>query len=59
MKKWEYKLIDSTQTGGSSREALEKYLDTLGDEGWEVVGFQVSNIWRANFNGIAKREKQA
>ena len=40
VQKWEYKLIEDSQPS-------EKYLNQLGDEGWEMVAFNGGAGWRA------------
>lgn len=67
MKKWEYKLFSSFDIPGTglfkekrSREALEVYLNSLGNEGWEIIGVDFIDIRgkESYFAGIAKREKR-
>jgi hypothetical protein len=64
MTTWEYRFLDSMdiEEGGflavKSREAVEAYLNAIGDEGWEVVNLDFVEIeGRTSFVGIAKREK--
>ena len=67
MKKWEYKIIDSTDVTGSGiygdkrvRGDIEHYFNTLGDEGWEIIVMDVNESEaRINFIGFARREKGA
>lgn len=66
MKRWEYRIVDSSDVpGGSlfkgkSRVALESYLNGLGAEGWEVVNIDTLELeGRTSFVGIAKRERGA
>jgi 2-haloalkanoic acid dehalogenase type II len=61
---FEYKLLDSRDApiGGAfkekTRDALEKYLATLGREGWEIVSLQLEeHADRLSFVGVAKRER--
>lgn len=64
MKRWEYKLLDSREAGGSgwfgkSRESLEQYLNSLGAEDWELVNIDALELeGRRSFVGVAKREKK-
>lgn len=60
--KWEYKLFDSKDVKrdgllkGKSRESIEKYLNGLGHEGWEVVNITFRELEsRSSFTGVAKR----
>ena len=64
MKKWEYRIVDSKDVPrggifkGRSRESLERYLNELGDQGWEIVNIDSLELdGRASFVGVAKREK--
>ena len=62
VEKWEYKIIDSKNSGpgkfwtGTSTELVEKYLNALGAEGWEVINIDVLELeGRREFVGLAKR----
>lgn len=64
MRRWEYRMVDSKDVPsqgvfkGRSREALEKYLNDLGAEGWEIVNIDSYELEaRTEFVGLAKREK--
>ena len=70
MKKWEYRIIDTYEVPGypaflsgifkvKSRQAIEAYLNALGEQGWEIVSFDALE-WRScmAFRGVAKRERQ-
>lgn len=64
MRKWEYRFLDSMdiEEGGflavKSRDAVEAYLNRIGDEGWEVINLDFVEIeGRTSFVGVAKREK--
>jgi len=65
LKKWEYKIIDSFQVqGGIFRgkkfAELEKYLNNLGQEGWEIINLDFNDITgQADFVGVARRELTA
>lgn len=61
--KWEYRLFDSKDVKrdgllkGKSRESIERYLNKLGDEGWEVVNITFRELEsRSSFTGVAKRQ---
>ncbi len=60
MKKFEYK-IKNLRTHGLTSMVLtaehEKLLNTLGDEGWELVGIS-KNANGRNVMAVFKREKQ-
>ena len=65
MKKWEYRIIDTQEVPGDrifkgkSRQAVEAYLNELGEQGWEIVNFDALE-WKGcgAFRGVAKRERQ-
>ena len=65
MKKWEYRIIDTKEVPrggifkGKSRQAVEAYLNELGEQGWEIVNFDAVD-WNKcmAFRGVAKRERQ-
>lgn len=64
MNKWEYKIIDSKDVSregifkGRSREKIEKCLNNLGEEGWEIINIDSHELeGRTSFIGLAKREK--
>jgi len=65
MKKWEYRIIDTKDVPGGgmlkgkSRDAIETYLNQLGEQGWEIVNLDALE-WQGHhltFLGVAKREK--
>jgi hypothetical protein len=67
MKKWEYRIIDTQEVPvggifgifkGKSRQAVEAYLNELGEQGWEIVNFDALE-WKGcgAFRGVAKRER--
>lgn len=62
MKKWEYKIIDSTHlAGGIFRgkkfHEIEKYLNEIGREGWEIINLDFNDITgQMDFVGVARRE---
>lgn len=64
MKKWEYRILDTQEVPGgglfkgSSRQAVETYLNALGEQGWEVVNFDALEFKNSGaFRGVAKRER--
>lgn len=63
MKKWEYIVLDSKDIPragilkGRDRSGVEKYLNNLGREGWELVNIDFRELEsRFEFTGVAKRE---
>lgn len=65
MKTWEYRFIDTKEVPGGgifkgkSREAVEAYLNELGQQGWEIVNIDALELeGRMEFVGVAKRERQ-
>ena len=65
MKKWEYKIVDSTQVpGGIFRgkkfQETKKYLNELGKEGWEIINIDFNDVTgQMDFVGVVKRELPA
>lgn len=63
MKKWEYIVLDSKDIPragilkGRDRAGVEKYLNDLGREGWELVNIDFRELEsRFEFTGVAKKE---
>ena len=64
MRRWEYKLLSAIDvqsegwTKGRSRETLEAYLNTLGEQGWEMVTVDFPDGYDnpTRFSACAKRE---
>lgn len=62
---WEYKLINAKDVpgggffGNKERKTLEAHLNTLGADGWEVVGVDFADAMQSEsyFLGLAKRER--
>src|SRR5690242_7907520 len=62
MKKWEYRIIDTQEVpgggifGGKSRQAVEAYLNELGEQGWQIVNCDALE-WKScgAFRGVATR----
>lgn len=66
MKKWEYRIVDSSDVSGSGlfksveRSAVEAHLNELGREGWEIVCLDFrEHEGPLGFSGLAKRERPA
>ncbi len=63
MTKWAYKIIDSRDVEregffkGRERSKLEEYLNKLGEEGWEVINLDFSDLSddAGRFYGVAKK----
>jgi len=60
--KWDYKVFDSKDVKrdgllkGRSRESIERFLNGLGEDGWEVVNITFRELeLRSSFTGVAKR----
>jgi hypothetical protein len=62
LKKWEYKVVDSTQvSGGIFRgkkfQETEKFFNQLGQEGWEIINIDFNDVTgQMDFVGVVKRE---
>ena len=66
MKRWEYMIIDSKDVAGGTifrgkdRSGVDRYLNDLGQQGWEIVNLDFRELEsRFEFTGVAKREKAA
>ena len=64
MKTWEYMMLDSKDVRsagvfkGRDRQEVNDYLNTIGDEGWEIVNLDFRELeGRFEFSGVAKRQK--
>jgi len=65
VRRWEYKLISTQDLPGGGffgvkeREAVEAYLNQLGDEGWEIVGIDFTDTMQSPsfFQALARRER--
>ncbi|MBI2434427.1 MAG: hypothetical protein HYV26_16340 [Candidatus Hydrogenedentes bacterium] len=59
---WQYRIVDSQDVPHESlsngRADVETYLNTLGQEGWEIINldFREMSPGRLAFSGIAKRQ---
>ncbi|MEI6052298.1 MAG: hypothetical protein WCQ44_06315 [Opitutaceae bacterium] len=58
MSLWEYKMITSGRGGFASPALMEKFLNDLGKEDWEIVSFQIQPDNILAFNGLARRTTQ-
>jgi hypothetical protein len=58
MSLWEYKVITSGKGGFASPGLLEKFLNDLGKEEWEIVHFQTMPDNALAFTGMARRTTQ-
>lgn len=58
MSLWEYKMITSGRGGFASPALMEKFLNDLGKEDWEIVSFQTQPDNVLAFNGLARRTTQ-
>ena len=66
MTKWEYKFLTATDLEKRGLlvktvdpDQIESYLNTLGDEGWEIVNLDFTDTTAfVDFRGVAKRPKQ-
>ncbi len=58
MSLWEYKVITSGKGGFASPALLEKYLNDLGREEWEIVHFQSPPDNLLAFTGLVRRSTQ-
>ena len=58
MSNWEYKVITSGKGGFASPALLEKFLNDLGQESWEILHFQTQPDNPLAFTGLARRTTQ-
>lgn len=58
MSLWEYKVITSGKGGFATPALLEKFLNDLGREEWEIVHFQSQPDNMLAFTGLARRSTQ-
>lgn len=66
-RRWEYKLLSTKDLPGGGmlemkerdREAVEAYLNRLGEEGWEIVGIDFTDAMGSTsfFQALARRER--
>ena len=55
---WEYKVITSGKGGFASPALLEKFLNDLGRDEWEIIHFQPQADNALAFSGLARRSTQ-
>ena len=58
MSLWEYKVITSGKGGFATPDRMEKFLNDLGRDEWEIVHFQTSPENFLAFTGLARRSTQ-
>jgi len=58
MSNWEYKVISSGKGGFASPALMEKFLNDLGQENWEIVSFHQTADNALAFHGLARRTTQ-
>jgi hypothetical protein len=58
MSNWEYKVITSGKGGFASPQLLEKFLNDLGQEGWEIINFHTQPDNLLAFTGLVRRTTQ-
>jgi hypothetical protein len=58
MSLWEYKVISSGKGGFATPALLEKFLNDLGREEWEIVEFRTAPDNPLAFSGLARRSTQ-
>jgi hypothetical protein len=58
MSNWEYKLISSGKGGFASPALMEKFLNDLGQENWEIISFHQPPDNPLAFHGLARRSTQ-
>ncbi len=62
LKKWEYKVVDSTHVAGGIFRGkkfieTERYFNQLGQEGWEIINIDFNDVTgQMDFVGVLKRE---
>ena len=58
MSNWEYKVISSGKGGFASPALMEKFINDLGQEQWEIIGFHTAPDNALAFTGLARRPTQ-
>jgi hypothetical protein len=58
MSNWEYKVISSGKGGFASPALMEKFLNDLGQENWEIISFHQPPDNALAFHGLARRSTQ-
>ncbi|HEX7630934.1 MAG TPA: DUF4177 domain-containing protein, partial [Lacunisphaera sp.] len=55
MANWEYKVISSGKGGFASPALMEKFINDLGKESWEIINFHTAPDNPLAFTGLARR----
>src|ERR1043165_5190238 len=58
MSLWEYKVISSGKGGFATPALLEKFLNDLGRDEWEIIEFRAQPDNALAFSGLARRSTQ-
>lgn len=58
MANWEYKVISSGKGGFASPALMEKFINDLGQEQWEIINFHTATDNQLAFTGLARRPVQ-
>ncbi len=58
MSNWEYKIISSGKGGFASPALMEKFLNDLGQENWEIISFHQPADNALAFHGLCRRSTQ-
>ncbi len=58
MSLWEYKVISSGKGGFATPALLEKFLNDLGRDEWEIIDFRTQSDNALAFSGLARRPTQ-
>lgn len=58
MANWEYKIISSGKGGFASPALMEKFLNDLGQENWEIISFHQPPDNALAFHGLCRRSTQ-
>jgi hypothetical protein len=55
MANWEYKVISSGKGGFATPALMEKFINDLGQEQWEIINFHTASDNQLAFTGLARR----
>jgi len=58
MSNWEYRIISSGKGGFASPALMEKFLNDLGRENWEIISFHQPSDNALAFQGLARRSAE-
>ena len=58
MANWEYKVISSGKGGFATPALMEKFINDLGQENWEIISFHQPPENALAFTGLARRTTQ-